>query len=153
MRIIDWIRSWFDRNPPQPPTPQPPSEDIEQMKQTLLSLHNQVRTSNRLPPFNRVPELDTSSQLHNDYMASNNNLTHNEGRRDVGDRVLEQGYKWLWVGENIAEGQQSPEEVMNSWMNSRGHRDNILNEHYTDIGFGITSDNTMWWTVDFGAKL
>ncbi|NLM13008.1 MAG: hypothetical protein GX209_04600, partial [Epulopiscium sp.] len=55
------------------------------------------------------------------------------------------------AGENIAKGQQTPAQVMNAWMNSPGHRSNILGTSYTQIGVGLaTSKNgTKYWTQMF----
>ena len=55
------------------------------------------------------------------------------------------------AGENIAMGQKTPSEVMNSWMNSSGHRANILNSTYTELGVGIQKDSngTIYWTQMF----
>ena len=58
------------------------------------------------------------------------------------------------AGENIAMGQKTPSEVMNSWMNSSGHRANILNSTYTELGVGIQKDSngTIYWTQMFIGK-
>lgn len=161
-RLIDWLRKLLGGGddpvpPPVPPVPPPPPVpvpgDIEQIKERLLVLHNQYRAAQGLPALKRVVELDRSAQLHNDYMVRVDNLTHNEPGRDIGKRVSEQGYQWRWVGENIAWGQRTAEEVMKGWMNSSGHRANILSRNYKDVGFGVTkSGNTWWWTANFASK-
>jgi uncharacterized protein YkwD len=152
-RVIDWIRKLLGLDDPQP-TPPPVPGDIESIKARLLLLHNQQRASHGLPALNRHASLDHAAQLHNDYMAQHDNLTHSEGwGRDVGVRVKEAGYNWSYVGENIAAGQSTADEVMSSWMNSSGHRANILGSHYRDVGFGVThAGNGVWcWTTDFGS--
>ena len=64
--------------------------------------------------------------------------------------LKEQGVSYRGSGENIAYGQRSPEEVMNAWMNSSGHRANILNEKYTSIGVGCYEQNgILYWTQLF----
>lgn len=150
--FIEWLRRLFGIGtkpaPPSPPQP-PPSSDVEQIKQRLLELHNQ----NRAIPLKRVEELDRSAQLHNDYMVRTGKLTHDEPGRPLGNRVSEQGYNWSYLGENIALGQRNAEEVMKSWMNSSGHKSNIQNLNFKDVGFGVThANNTWWWTVNFGRK-
>jgi uncharacterized protein YkwD len=56
----------------------------------------------------------------------------------------------MGYGENVAYGQSSPREVMTAWMNSRGHRNNILNSRYTTIGVGaVTNGRTIYWTQVF----
>ena len=63
------------------------------------------------------------------------------------------GYTFSYIGENIAAGQKSPEDVMNIWMNSPGHRANILNPEYTEIGVGLDYANNIYglhWVQLFG---
>lgn len=64
--------------------------------------------------------------------------------------LREQGVSYRGSGENIAYGQRSPEEVMKAWMNSSGHRANILNEKFTSIGVGCYEQNgVLYWTQLF----
>jgi uncharacterized protein YkwD len=62
------------------------------------------------------------------------------------------GIEYTTAGENIAKGQQSPEDVMNAWMNSDGHRKNILNPDFTEIGVGYVKGDTTYWTQQFIGK-
>ena len=68
-----------------------------------------------------------------------------------GDEVLgEYGVAYRSAGENIARGQSSPEEVVRAWMNSEGHRANILGESFTSLGVGVyKSGGTYAWTQLF----
>ncbi len=63
----------------------------------------------------------------------------------------EYGISYSGAGENIAAGQRSPEEVMNSWMNSQGHRENIMQDSYEKIGVGHYQgqDGTQYWVQLF----
>jgi len=64
--------------------------------------------------------------------------------------LAEQGVSYSGSGENIAMGQKTPAEVMNAWMNSEGHRANILNKNFTNIGVGYYENNgTAYWTQMF----
>lgn len=74
----------------------------------------------------------------------------NPDGQNVGDRLNADGIGWSYAGENIAIGRMSVEDVMDAWMNSDGHRANILSENYTHLGVGVhnTSENT-WWTQNF----
>jgi uncharacterized protein YkwD len=67
-------------------------------------------------------------------------------------RITAAGYKWSLVGENIAAGQPDPTAVMRAWMNSPGHRANILNCRFRQIGIGLAFDSPRRpvWTQDFG---
>ncbi|MDE6780376.1 MAG: hypothetical protein K2J40_02815 [Ruminococcus sp.] len=67
--------------------------------------------------------------------------------------VTDMGIRYRYIGENIAYGQKSPEDVMNAWMNSSGHRANILSENFDYIGIGVTYRNgTYYWTQFFAAS-
>lgn len=59
------------------------------------------------------------------------------------------GISYKTAGENIAKGQKTPEAVVNAWMNSEGHRANILNPNYTQMGLGYTADGTVYWCQMF----
>lgn len=65
--------------------------------------------------------------------------------------IKEQGFSYKGCGENIAWGQKTPDEVMNAWMNSSGHRSNILNSKYTKIGVGVyeAENGRLYWTQLF----
>src|SRR5713226_4782392 len=77
-------------------------------------------------------------------------------------RINAAGYSdWTAIGENIAAGQQSPQQVVDDWMNSPGHRANILDPSFRDVGIGIAvgpgtwpngylDPQVTWWTTDFG---
>jgi len=93
-------------------------------------------------------------------MAQTHTISHTEnvpGRADVGDRARQEGYHFKAVAENIAStsGQNSSvATVMNMWMNSPGHRENILNGNYNQIGAAVAraSDGTIYWCVVFGRR-
>ena len=67
------------------------------------------------------------------------------------DMMKNYGIHYRAAGENIAQGQTSAQQVMNAWMNSSGHRANILNSSYTHIGVGYISDGH-YWTQMFISK-
>ena len=81
-------------------------------------------------------------------MRDNNYFSHNSPTYGSPFDMMKQfGISYKAAGENIAKGQKTPEEVMNGWMNSQGHRDNILNANFTDIGVGFVTDSnggTYW---------
>lgn len=64
----------------------------------------------------------------------------------MGDRILQAGYRWSRVAENVAQGQPSPEQVVSSWMNSPEHRQNLLNPEYQHLGVGYAN---AFWTQKF----
>jgi uncharacterized protein YkwD len=86
-------------------------------------------------------------------MAKNNYFSHTSlDGTQFADRISRAGYQWRGAGENIAKGQRTPADVMNAWMNSSGHRANILNCGFRDLGVGLAYDakKTPLWTQDFG---
>ena len=96
--------------------------------------------------------LAAAAGAHSADMAANKYFSHT-GRNgsDVADRVEAAGYTWSSVGENIAKGQPTPAAVMQAWMNSSGHRANILNCRFRNIGIGLAYDGrSPVWTQDFG---
>ena len=60
------------------------------------------------------------------------------------DMMKSFGISYNAAGENIAMGQTTPEQVVTSWMNSEGHRANILNGEFTHIGVGYVADGNVW---------
>ena len=60
------------------------------------------------------------------------------------------GITYRSAGENIARGQKTPEAVVNAWMNSSGHRANILNASYTEIGVGYVAEGNYWTQMFIG---
>jgi uncharacterized protein YkwD len=69
----------------------------------------------------------------------------------AGDRVSEAGYRWQRYGENIARGQDSAYEVVDGWMHSPEHRENIMDcqLHQMGIGLAFSPDRTPYWVQDF----
>ncbi|MGW2747795.1 sigma-70 family RNA polymerase sigma factor [Streptomyces sp. NPDC001450] len=142
--------------PPQsaPSTPQTqsaPSGDVAQ----VVALVNKERAAAGCGPLTENAQLEKAAQAHSDDMAARNFFDHtNPDGADPGQRITAAGYRWSTYGENIAKGQQTPQAVMDSWMNSPGHRANILNCSFKDIGVGVhKGSGGPWWTQDFGAKL
>ena len=121
-------------------------------KVDLFELHNFSRAKNHVPLLEMHIDLDRCAQAHSEWMATHNKMSHEENThemKDVGDR-LKKYRNWNAVGENIAYGQADPTEVTKDWMNSSGHRRNILSKNYKHIGFGIATSKTgekYWCTV------
>ncbi|MCX5144763.1 sigma-70 family RNA polymerase sigma factor [Streptomyces sp. NBC_00338] len=121
----------------------------------VVALVNKERGAAGCGPLTEDSQLTDAAQRHSDDMAARDFFEHtNPDGADPGQRVTDAGYRWSTYGENIARGQQTPASVMESWMNSPGHRANILNCDFKDIGIGIhQGPGGPWWTQDFGAKL
>jgi uncharacterized protein YkwD len=71
----------------------------------------------------------------------------------AGTRITNAGYRWSTYGENVAAGQQNCTSVMGAWMNSAGHKANILNSRFVHIGMGAFTNakGVVYWTMDLAA--
>ena len=134
--------------------PQPSSTPSDTVAQ-VVALVNQERAKAGCQALTEDPQLEKAAQGQSDDMAARAFFDHtNPDGADPGQRITAAGYKWSTYGENIAQGQQTAAAVMESWMNSPGHRANILNCSFKDIGVGVhKGSGGPWWTQDFGAKL
>ena len=121
----------------------------------LLRLTNRERQKQGLAPLKLSAQLSRAAQLHGTDMAKNNYFSHT-GRNgsNLGDRAKASGYKYSRVGENLAAGRSTAEGTMKQWMNSAGHRANILNPKFTEIGFGYANTPNSryqhYWVQVFG---
>ncbi|OKI02520.1 RNA polymerase [Streptomyces sp. CB02923] len=123
--------------------------------QQVTALVNSERAKQGCSPVRGNDQLVTAARRHSQDMDARNYFDHTSpDGTDPGDRIKAAGYQWSTYGENIARGQRSAAEVMKSWMNSPGHRANILNCDFKEIGIGThdTSGGPTWTQV-FGARL
>ncbi|MFD7257095.1 CAP domain-containing protein [Streptomyces sp. NPDC059874] len=116
----------------------------------VLSLVNQERAAAGCPALTLNAKLTKAAQDHSADMAAHGNMSHTgSDGSDAGQRITRAGYAWSSYGENVAYGYSTPEKVMEGWMNSPGHRQNILNCSFKEIGIGLAQPNS-YWTQDFG---
>ncbi|AZM87353.1 CAP domain-containing protein [Streptomyces sp. W1SF4] len=117
----------------------------------VLELVNQARAAAGCPALTVNEKLTKAAQDHSADMAAHRNMSHTgSDGSDAGQRITRAGYQWRTYGENVAYGYSSPEQVMEGWMNSPGHRRNILDCSYKEIGIGLAQPG-QYWTQDFGA--
>lgn len=139
----------------------PAVENLEALAAEVVWLTNIERAKHGASPLVLNRELTKSARFHAGFMAENDCFEHlcpNES--NLGKRAHDAGYDWRAVAENIAAGQESAAEVVEGWMNSPGHRVNILNPAYKEIGIGyvlLDRDGgkvTMrhYWVQNFGAR-
>ncbi|MEM9487000.1 MAG: CAP domain-containing protein [Cyanobacteria bacterium P01_F01_bin.116] len=128
--------------------------------QEVLLLTNEFRAQNDLAPLTLNQELTTTAQKHSQAMASEDFFSHiGLNGATPWDRAAEEGYTASAMAENIAAGQLTPEQVVQGWINSPGHRANMLNSSYTELGVGyveLTNDTGQvnynhYWTQLFGS--
>ncbi|UQI43613.1 sigma-70 family RNA polymerase sigma factor [Streptomyces sp. HU2014] len=124
------------------------------LAQQVTALVNTERAKAGCGPLTQNSLLDAAAQGHSDNMAARGFFDHtNPDGAGPGERVTAEGYRWSTYGENIARGQRSAASVMDSWMNSDGHRKNILNCSFKEIGVGVNhAAGGPRWTQVFGAR-
>lgn len=121
----------------------------------VVALTNQERTANGCGALTEHTTLTRAARGHTEDMAARNEMTHyGANGSDAGDRVKQAGYPARQWAENIAYGQATPEEVVDAWMDSSGHRANILDCRLTEIGVGhvVDEQGVPYWTQDFGDR-
>jgi uncharacterized protein YkwD len=124
--------------------------------QQILGLVNQERAKVGADPLRINEQLDLAADQHTLDQASMNKMSHTGSNgSNMGDRIKNAGYVFSYAGENVAYGFGDAAAVMSGWMNSEGHRQNILNPNYKEIGIGYAqgADGRPYWTQDFGAAL
>ncbi|MEU0691449.1 CAP domain-containing protein [Streptomyces uncialis] len=119
----------------------------------VAALVNTERNANGCKDITTDARLNRAAEGHSRDMAERDYFDHTSpDGRGVGDRVTAAGYEWSAVGENIAVGQPTAVAVVEAWLESPGHRANILNCDYTQMGLGVdTSDGGPRWTQVFAA--
>ncbi len=132
-----------DKTPTNPPaeTPAPSGTDLESMRQGVLELVNAERSKAGKSPLSLNDALCDVAQLRADEIVKSFSHTRPNGSSCF-TAIQEAGISYRALGENIAAGQNSPASVMNSWMNSDGHRANILSGDFTSIGIGYVKANS-----------
>ena len=107
---------------------------------------------NGLPALTADTKLNSVAQAKSTDMHKNNYFSHTSPTYGSPfDMMRDQGVSYKSAGENIAQGQRTPQEVVQAWMNSEGHRRNILNSNYNHIGVGF-DPNGYHWTQMFIEK-
>lgn len=139
--------------PTPSPTPAPPS--ISRYDSELLRLTNAERQRAGLPPLRFSAQLGRAAQSHAADMVARRFFSHtgSNGSSTV-ERATAVGYRYSFLGENIAAGAATPEDTIRQWMQSPGHRRNILDANFTEIGFGYMSASAdryrYYWVQVFG---
>lgn len=116
----------------------------------LLSLVNNERAKNGLSKLSLNSSLNNVAQIKAEDMKNNNYFSHTSPTYGSPFDMMKQfGIQFRAAGENIAKGQKSPQQVFEAWMNSEGHRKNILNQAFTQMGIGYTGPNSNYWVQMF----
>lgn len=128
------------------------SGDFAAFQKKVVDLVNAERAKNGLKPLTMNASLNKTATLKSQDMAKLGYFDHNSPTYGSPfDMMKKYGISYRTAGENIAMGQTTPEQVMNGWMNSPGHRANILNSSFTQIGVGVAKNSSgrLYWTQQF----
>ena len=125
------------------------------LEKEVVTLVNQERSKQGLAPLKENVKLSNVARTKSEDMAKNNYFSHTSPTYGSPFDMMKQfGITYTAAGENIAMGQPTAASVMNGWMNSPGHRANILSKDFTEIGVGLAKNasGSIYWTQDFIGK-
>ncbi|WP_026688992.1 CAP domain-containing protein [Alteribacter aurantiacus] len=128
------------------------SSELSEFEQEVVRLTNEERTQRGLPELEIAEDVSDVARDKSADMRDNNYFDHNSPTHGSPfDMMRSYGVDYNAAGENIAAGQQTPEQVVDAWMNSQGHRENILSNNYTEIGVGHVEGGQYghYWTQMF----
>ncbi|MFI5865422.1 CAP domain-containing protein [Streptomyces sp. NPDC051546] len=146
----------------QPPVAEPPAEPAPTPAPSgsaapsgaaaeVLALVNQERAAAGCSALTVNAQLAKAAQDHSEDMAAHSTMSHTgSDGSDPGQRITRAGYQWRTYAENVAYGYDTAAKVMDGWMNSPGHKRNILDCNVKEIGIGLAQPGH-YWTQDFGA--
>jgi uncharacterized protein YkwD len=132
--------------------------DLGRVRAAILAAVNAERKKAGVPPLRPNDRLDQAAQRHAQDMLARHYFAHESPEGEtVRERARAAGYDWRAIGENIAEGQLSVDEVMSTWMHSPPHRKNILDRDFKELGVGLAlgRSGNEWqveWVQTFGTK-
>lgn len=143
-RDVDVWTDIVPKNHEAIPAPPAPDSEFSATNTNLLATHNREREYKGRTGLKLDRTLVGYAQDHSEWMARKKNLKHS----DIGVLLG----RFHTVGENIAWNQEDENEVTESWMNSKGHRENIMNRSFGRVGFGVSkaSDGSLYWCAVFG---
>lgn len=134
------------------PTTPSGSAALNNYEQQVVDLVNKERAAAGLSALTVNSALAKVAETKAADLRDNNYFDHQSPKYGSPFDMMHQfGITYSSAGENIAKGQRTPDEVMKGWMNSPGHRANILNANYTQIGVGYVTDSngTGYWVQEF----
>lgn len=145
----DTDKSETDTDKPETDTDKPDTETVSYAEK-ITELVNAEREKAGLKPLVLDMEITSAAQVRAKETETLFSHTRPDGRNFT-TALSDIGFSYRGAGENIAWGQRSPEQVMEGWMNSEGHRANILNSKFTKIGVGYYQNvsGTNYWTQLF----
>jgi uncharacterized protein YkwD len=132
--------------------------DPDTVRKEMLARVNAIRKKAGLNSLRLNSDLEKAAQRHAEDMLTRGYFAHESpSGTTVRERSRKAGYDWSAIGENIAFGQTSVDEVVETWMDSPGHRKNILGRHFNELGIGLALGKgkdgkyQVLWVQNFGA--
>lgn len=127
------------------------SSSITSYEQQVIDLVNVQRKNYGLSELKANWELSRVARIKSQDMRDNGYFSHTSPIYGSPFTMIKNfGISYTSAGENIARGQKTPQAVVNAWMNSEGHRANILNASFTQIGVGYVADGNYWTQMFIG---
>ena len=124
---------------------------VTAFEEEVIRLVNQIRTQNGLKPLTANWELSRVARYKSQDMVDNRYFSHTSPTYGSPFQMIRSfGLSYRTAGENIAYGYRTPQAVVDAWMNSSGHRANILNGSYTQIGVGYVPSGNYWTQMFIG---
>ena len=124
---------------------------VEAYEAEVIRLVNEIRVQCGLQPRKTNWELSRVARYKSQDMVDKHYFSHTSPTYGSPFQMMKAfGLSYRTAGENIAYGQRTPQEVVNAWMNSSGHRANILNSSYTQIGVGYVANGNYWTQMFIG---
>ena len=118
---------------------------VTEYEQEVIRLVNEIRADNGLKPLTYDWELSRVARYKSQDMKDNRYFSHTSPVYGSPFQMIKNfGISFRSAGENIARGYATPQAVVNGWMNSSGHRANILSSSFTKIGVGYVADGNYW---------
>ncbi|MBY0121266.1 SCP-like extracellular protein [Bacillus sp. S/N-304-OC-R1] len=127
------------------------AQGISKIAQQVIDLTNAQRRQNGLPDLKADAQLCGVAQKKSEDMQQKHYFSHTSPTYGSPfDMMRDFGVTYKSAGENIAQGQPTPQEVVQAWMNSEGHRKNILSNNFTNIGIGYDQNGNYWTQMFIG---
>ena len=125
---------------------------ISEVEQAVIDATNAERKAKKLEPLKMNPQLMDAARAHAANMAKQDKLAHELDGENVDKRAVKAGYRYRRIGENVAWNQKDAAQVLEGWMNSEGHRKNILNDQFAEIGVAAVANakGEIYWVQVFG---
>lgn len=139
----------------QAETPKGDAVKLSDDEKEMLRLTNGERKKEGLEPLKPNVKLFAAARSHCANMAKQDKLDHTLDDRTFVDRIKTEGYRFGHAGENIAWNQKTPQEAVESWMRSPGHKANLLGKEYTEVGLAVAKNakGERYWVQVFARPL